>query len=243
MAESITAAPAPQPRKRRVWLRVFGWVCALLVLLLVALYFVATSSAFFKGSILPRVSKSINATVTVSSADIHPFSQIVLHDLKVQPTNQATIVSAPEVRVKYSLLDIIGGNIRVDEATLISPTVQIVRNEDGTSNLDPLSQSQKQPQAQKSKQPSKPPKIDLRKLTLSNATILKIQNHKAGTRDLVELTNIDLTLSNVKNGQSGKLQFTAIVRDENNPPAPAMYGLLAAKLEGAFNFSLTPDFQ
>src|SRR3954469_24889113 len=95
----------PAPRKRRVWLRVLLWVMAVFVVLLVVAYFVATSSAFLQKQILPRVSKSINADVTVSSAELHPFSLVVLHDLKVVPmtpsTNRPALLTAREARVKY----------------------------------------------------------------------------------------------------------------------------------------------
>ena len=106
-----------------------------------------TSSAFFQRQILPRVSKSLNAEVTVSSAEVHPFSRVVLHDLKVQPpkrsTNEPPLLTAPEARVSYSLMDIIGGNIRVDELTIVSPTIALVEYPDGTSNLDPLKKKEK----------------------------------------------------------------------------------------------------
>ena len=246
MADATTPAPAPRPRKRRHWLRVLGWVFGVLIVLVVVLYFVVTSSGFLKREILPRVSSSLNANVTVSSAAIHPFSEIVLRDLKVQPTNQPVLFTAPEVRVKYSLFDILGGNIQVDEIALASPVVQIVRNADGTSNLDPLIKAQKkakEEQPRQSAKPSRPVQIDIRKLILADATFRKVQNHEGGTRDLLEITNLNLTAANVKNGESGKLEFNAVIRDENNPPAPAMYGLLLANVNGTFDFSLTPDLK
>src|SRR5258706_6919693 len=57
---------SPAPIKRRRWPRILlGFVLGIVVLV-VAVYFVATSSGFFKGVILPRVSKSLNATITRS---------------------------------------------------------------------------------------------------------------------------------------------------------------------------------
>lgn len=246
MADATAPAPAPRPRKRGHWLRVLGWAFFVLMVLVIILYFVVTSSAFLKREVLPRVSSSLNANVTVSSAAIHPFSEIVLRDLKVQPTNQPVLFTAPEVRVKYSLFDILGGNIQVDEIALASPVVQIVRNADGTSNLDPLIKAQKKVKGEESKQsakPSRPTQIHIRKLILADATFRKVQNHEGGTRDLLEITNLNLTAANVKNGDSGKLKFNAVIRDENNPPAPAMYGLLLATVHGTFDFSLTPDLK
>jgi len=248
MADEKSVEPKPEPRKRFHWLRFLLWLVVAIVVILVVVYFVATSSGFLKSTILPRVSRSIHANLTVSSAEIHPFSLVVLHDLKVQPTNQPAILTAQEVRLKYSLLDIIGGNIRVDEVSMASPVIQVVENPDGTSNLDPLLKSeQKEGKAKSEKAKSgneaKPPKVDIRRLTISNASVLRIQNHPNGTRDLVELTNVNVTLTGVKNGSTGKLELSALIRDENNPPAPAMYGLLQAKVDGAFNFSLTQELK
>ncbi len=138
-----TTVGTAAPRNRRGWLRAIGWVVGILVVLLVVVYFVATSSAFFKGVILPRVSKAMNAQVTVSDASISPFSQVVLHNLKVQTTGAEPLVSAAEVRLRYSLMDIIGGNIHVDEVAVSSPTVTLIQNPDGSTNLDPILKAQK----------------------------------------------------------------------------------------------------
>jgi hypothetical protein len=246
MPDATSPAPTAGPRKRRHWPRVLGWVIGLIILLLIALYFVVTSSEFLKKHVLPRLSKSLDANVTASSITLHPFSQVIFRDLKVQSTNKAPLLTAAEVRVKYSLLDILGGNIRIDEAVVTSPVFQLVQNPDGTSNLDPLTKAVKTRAKQNtnaSASPSKPIQVDVRKLILSDATIRRIQNHKAGTGDLVEFTNLELTLAGLKNDGRGKIEFSCVMRDENNPPAPAMYGLLRAKLDGRFDFTLASNLQ
>src|SRR4051812_25612786 len=75
---------SPPPRRRRRWLRTLIWVLGVFVMLVVVVYFVGTSSAFFKGVILPRVGKALNADITVSEASIRPFKEVVLKDLKVR---------------------------------------------------------------------------------------------------------------------------------------------------------------
>src|SRR5262245_27395693 len=113
MADTAVTA-AVSPRKRR-WLRVLGWIVGVLIILLVVVYFGATSSAFLKGVILPRAGKAMNATITVSDASISPFKVVVLHNLKVQTIGDEPLVAVTEVRASYSLMDIIRGNIHVDE--------------------------------------------------------------------------------------------------------------------------------
>ncbi|MDB6021937.1 MAG: hypothetical protein JWQ04_1794, partial [Pedosphaera sp.] len=171
MADTIAASG------RRGWPRIVGWILLALALLLIILYFVVSSTAFFKGVILPRVSKSLNARVTVADASIHPFSRVMLRHLKVQTTGPDPLFAAEEVRVAYSLGDILRGNYHVREMTAVSPVIEIVTNPDGTSNLDPITKKKGQanaPSRAKPAQPSKtaaPEKIDLAQLTLTNATV------------------------------------------------------------------------
>lgn len=247
MADGSVTSPAP--RRKRSWLRAIAWIAGVLIVLLVVVYFVATSSAFFKGVILPRVSAALNANVTVSDASISPFKQVVLRNLKVQTTGAEPLVTAPEARLHYSLMDIIGGNIHVDELTLASPTITIITNPDGTSNLDPLVKAQQQKPPEKKpapRQPAKPSKaaqVDIKKIALTDASIRNIKLYQGGTRDMAELSHVNVNLDNVKNGDSGKLALSADISIDNNPPPPGAKGSLLAKLKGSFDFALSPDLK
>src|SRR5579859_1480497 len=134
----MTSPTTPTPRKRSSWLRKLLYVFGGLVVLLVVAFFVVTSSAFIKGVILPRVGKAMGGQVTAAEVSLSPFSELQLHQLKVQTTGTEPLLQAEDVRVRYSLFSILGGTIKVDEVTIVSPVVQIVENADGTSNLDPL---------------------------------------------------------------------------------------------------------
>ncbi|MDB6064569.1 MAG: hypothetical protein JWR26_777 [Pedosphaera sp.] len=243
MAVTLAASP-----KRRGWLRILAWLLVALIILVVVLYFVATSSAFFKGVILPKVSKSLNATVTVSDATISPFSQVVLHDVKVQTTGPEPLLTATEVRLAYHLGDILRGNYHVDEVLVDSPRVQLITNPDGTSNLDPILKSAQQKPSQpaapsKPSAPSAPPNVDIAKVVLTNATVLITKNYTGGNRDFTSLTNANVTLSNLKNGQTGTMSLTANTAIDNHPPAPASPASLQATTAGNFSFTLTPDLK
>ncbi len=234
-------------KQRRSWLRralpIVAWVAGVLVILTLVAYFVATSSGFIKRVILPRVSAAIHADVTVADISVHPFSKITVLGLKVQAKGQEPVVTAPEVRASYSLWSILRGNLRVSEIALVSPTINLVENPDGTSNLDALKASNKTPSESKPPHPgksSKPPQIDLGKLTLSNATIRRIKNYPGNRRDSLEVSNVNVTLASLKNGQSGTLQLGALIEMENNPPT-GKAGHLQATLNGNFNFTLSAD--
>ncbi len=241
--KTVSSTP---PRKRRRWLRFLASVFLILIVLLVAIYFVGTSSGFIKTVLLPRVGKSINADVTVSDLSISPFKEVILHNLKVQPHGQETLVTAPDVRLRYSLMDIIRGKIHVDEVTLSGPTVTLVESPDGSTNLDPLTKSQKEkpqkPPEKKPSKPSKPTQIDIRKVALTDATIRKVKIYTNGNRDVTELSHVNVTLDDLKNGHSGKLALSADIKAENNPPG-GTNGVLGAKLNGNFAFALTSDLK
>ena len=241
MNDKPTTPSVPKPKRK--WLKIFGGVAGTLVLLVVVLFFVCTSSGFFKSVILPRVSRAANATVTVDDAAISPFSQVVLRNLKVQTTGSEPLVTASEVRLRYHLMDILGGNLNVDEVTLVSPTVNLVENADGSSNLDPLLKSTpKEAKPEASGKPSKAPQLNLKKLALSNATIRQTKLHKDGTRDVTELSNVNIALDDAKNGGSGKLTLGADIKLENHP-SPAAADSLQAKVNGSFSFALADDLK
>jgi uncharacterized protein involved in outer membrane biogenesis len=235
----------PAPGKRRGWLRAILLTAGGLVVLLVVAYFVGTSAAFLKGVILPKVGSSLHAQVTVTDASISPFSQVHLTGLKVQTTGNEPLVSVPEVQLRYSLGAIMRGNILVEEISLQAPTVTLIQNPDGTSNLDPILKGmQEQPSKPKGpSKPSAPPQIDIRKIALTDGTVRQVKLYGAGRQDLVELSHLNVTLSDLKNGQTGKLSITGEVKADNHPPAPAPGAALSAKLDGKFSLGLASDLK
>jgi len=250
MAEKIETTQAPQPpRKRHRLLKAVVWIFGIFIILLVAVYFVGTSSAFLRGVILPRVSKSMNADITVSDASIHPFKEVVLHNLTLKTTGDEPLIFAPEVHARYTLMDIIGGKIHVDLAELHSPKIVLIKNADGTSNLDPLIKGQeenlKTPKEKKAEQPGKPsqpPEVDIKKVALIDATVRQIKIYKNGNRDVTELSHVNVTLDDLKNGQSGKMTLNADVKMESNPPE-GTNGVVEAKIKGNFSYALGADLK
>jgi hypothetical protein len=212
------------------------------LILLVILYLVATSAVFFKSVLLPRVGKSMNANITVSDASISPFSRVMLKDLKVTTTGKEPLLTAQEVRARYSLFKIIGGNIKVEEVLIASPVVQIIKNPDGTSNLDPILKSQKKEEKKKEEKKSEPPKVDLKQFALKNATVRSINLHADGSRDTAEVSNINVTLDDLRNGGTAKLALGADINVANNPPAGEK-GSLQAKLNGNFSAGFSKDLK
>ena len=216
----MTNPTSSQPGKRSSWLRKLLFAFGGLLVLLVVAYFVVTSSPFFKGVLLPRVSHAVGGEVTVADASISPFSQVTLRLLKVQTTGTEPLLQAEEVRLRYGLFAILSGTLKVNEVTIVSPVVQIVKNADGTCNLDfllqrpakPTLQSTPPPASQPSASPGKPPQVDLKNIALKNATVRIVKHLKDGGSEVAEWTGLNLTLDQLMNGQSGKLTTVAAFR-------------------------------
>ncbi len=224
--------------RRPTWRRKLLFIFGLLLVLLVVAYFVVTSSAFLKGVILPRAGKSLGGEVTVAEASISPFSQVTLRQLTVKTTGTEPLLQAEAVVLRYSLFAILGGTLKVNEVTIDSPVVQIIENADGSSNLDPLLKKEAKPASKPAAKPasSKPPQIDLKNFALKNATVRRIKILKDGGREVTELTGVNVTLDQLKNGQPGKLTMAAafkMSRPTND--------VLEAKSTGNIEFTLGAD--
>ncbi|MHC1766094.1 MAG: AsmA family protein [Verrucomicrobiia bacterium] len=218
-------------------------VAGLLVLLVIA-YFVVSSSAFFKGIILPRVGKSLNAEITAEEASLSPFSQVTFQNLKVQPVGAASrtepLLTAELVKVRYSLLSILRGNYVVKEVSLVSPTIQLVQGPDGRSNLDPLIQEE-DPNARTSS--NEPLRLALENVSIKNGVLRSVSHGQDGAVTTTELSQLNLSLDRLANGQAGKVNLEGNLRLAHVPPAgaPATNDLAEGKLSGSFDFRLDKD--
>lgn len=242
--------PKTSSSKRDGWLRKLVWIAGILavlvVVLLVVVYFVATSSAFLKGTILPKVSTALGANVTVASAQISPFSHILLRDLKVQPPAGEPVLTVQEIHANYRLWSILGGNLVVSEVVIDSPVVTVVENADGTCNLDcftkaPAKETQPAPPAPSTE--SQPPQIDIQKIALNNATVRLVKNYANGAKDVTEVTGLNFSVTDLKNGQSGRIELAAALAVQKAAQTNAAAAALAAKLLGGFDLALTSDLK
>ena len=233
----------PNTSRRSGWRRKLVWLAGILVVVLVVVYFVATSSAFLKGVILPKVSQALGANVTVADAHISPFSRVELRDLKVQPPAGEPLLTVSEVRASYSLWSIIGGKIVVSEVVIESPVVTVIENADGTSNLDALTKTATKETKPAPSKESKTLQVDIKKMSLNNATVRLVKNYANGGKDVTELTGLNFSVTNLKNGQSGKIELAAALAVQKAAQTNAPTGALSAKLMGGYDFTLTPDLK
>jgi hypothetical protein len=236
-----TTSDSTNPGKRKSWLFKLSIVAGVLVVLLVAIYLVATSGAFIKGVVLPKVGETMHAEITASDVSLSPWSQVVISNFKITPKGQPTLFEAREIRAKYSLSDILHGRIVVSEAGVTEPVITFVQNADGTSNVDPL--TQKTPgQTQPASTSSQPPQLDIKNVFLKGARIKAVLTQTNGVKTVAHITDFDFTIDQLQNGQSSKIKIGAGVAVElsggTNKP-----GALAAKLAGDLGLKLSQTLQ
>lgn len=231
---------SPTPPRRSSWLRKILLLAGVLLVLLIVAFFVVSSSGFFKSVILPRAGKAVGGEITVTDASISPFSQVTLTGLSIKTTGTEPLLKAEQVKLRYRLFSILGGTLKVGEATIVAPVVQIVENADGTSNLDPLLKKESGTAARPAPASSKPPQVDLKNVSLQNATIRRVKKLKDGGQEAAELSAVNITLDQLKNGQSGKLT-TAAAFKLNRPTNDVLEARSTGKIEFTLGADLMPQ--
>ncbi len=223
--------------RRHRWRRVLVWFSGGLLLLLILLYFVVTSGEFFKAVVLPKVGQSLKAEVTAGDVSFSPFSQVVLRDLIIQGHEVEPLLKAKEVRVRYDLLDVLRGRPEVKEIAILSPVVRIIKEPDGTSNLDPISQALAE--GRKREGTFDASKLRLGRVRLSDASFLVIKKHEPAGQTLRGVTNFNLALDNVRATGSARLSLEGDFLAENQALAAASNGVMQARFAGSFDCALS----
>lgn len=239
---NATSDTAPSP-KRHGWLFKLGIAAGVLVVLVIILYFVATSGAFIKGFILPRVAKSVHADITVSELSLSPWSEVEIKGLKVTPEGREPLLEAQTVRARYSLMDILHGRIVVSEVTLDSPVITLVQKADGSSNLDPLTQKSgaaKPATATATTTASKPVQLDIKNINIKNARFELASTGTNGAKQTIRVSEFNLSIDKLQNGQPTQIKLdSAVLLDQVAGGANALAANLEAKLGGSFEVRLS----
>lgn len=239
MTEIRIKTPPVRPKS---WRRKLLRVGLVLFLLLIALYFVATSSMFLRNVVLPQVGKALKADITVADLQVSPFRKVIIHDLKVQPRGHEPLLTVKEVRASYSLLSIIRGNIAVSEVVVESPAITVVVEADGRSNLDFLNSSSTAKPKEKSNA-SSAPQLNIKLVALNNAGVKLTQKHLGDAPDVLEVSGVNFKLQDLKNGQAGKLELSLNVAADKAARLATTASSLQARLGGQFTFDLAADLK
>ena len=189
-----------QYKPRKKWPLIVGG----LVGLLVVVYVVGTSGWFIKSAVLPQVAGKLGAEIEAEEISVSPFSQLELRKVKLTPRGSETLFAVDLVRVRYGLFAILGGDLKVDEITVESPTVTVVEKLNGDSNLAKLLAGLKSEPKPAQPESTEPVRLNLRNFSLKNAT-LRYSKEAAGGTEVSEVTGLNLSLDQLGNGQTGKL--------------------------------------
>ncbi|MGC3960933.1 MAG: hypothetical protein QM813_24255 [Verrucomicrobiota bacterium] len=233
----------PTPRSK-TWRRKLFRAAVISILLLVGLYFIVTSSFFFKKVVLPQLGQALKAEITVSDLDVSPFRKVVLRDLLIQPPGNEPVLTVKELRARYNLWSILCGKIEIAEFELELPNLTVIQDPDGRSNLDFLARlSGGKPDRTATNQPASGsvPQLNLQSVQIHNGTIRWVKKHLSGAPDFTEVSGLNFKLQNLGNGQAGKVEFALNFSDAKTNLAATNASSLQASLGGAFGFTLAPD--
>lgn len=229
-------------RTKGRWSKILGIAAAALLVLLVALYFVGTSSAFLKAMVLPKVGASMGSDITASDIELSPFKRVVLRDLKVTPKGGQPLVYAKAVSVEYNLGAILKGSMNFDEILVTEPVVTVVETPAGARNYEPILEAQVQESGADSEQPTDSVmKMQIKRLSVTGGTLVYTKQHAGGKQDASQVTQFSLDLQNVGNNAAGKAAFSGLFDVANNPPAPASNGSMRGKMNGQYDFTLDAE--
>ncbi len=127
-----------RPRKPVNWRRRLAWVGGVLLTLTLVLWFIVSSGWFFRDVVLTRIEKSLAAEITASRIDWSPFSGVVLGDVRLTTSGDAPLFEAARVELAFSAWDLWNGRTDIRRITLAKPAVNIVADDAGRTNLDPI---------------------------------------------------------------------------------------------------------
>jgi len=148
------------------------------------------------------------------------------------------------------LLSLLRGDVKIDELTVKSPALEIVRQADGTSNLDPL--TRKSPKklgkkgGTKARQPKKtgePPQMMISRFKVENANI-RLVSVEPGQSGITEFSKINLSIEQLGNNQKGQLVLSGLAKQVTKSALPeGPTGLAEATISGKFDFTLNAGLQ
>ncbi|MCB1127783.1 MAG: hypothetical protein KDM81_14920, partial [Verrucomicrobiae bacterium] len=231
---------ASAPPKRRRLLRLLAWLAAAGLLLIIGAYVLLTSGAFIKGVVIPRVGRAMNAEVTVDAVSLHPFSQVVVRNLRVVPDGEDELLSLKEARLDYSLMRILRGHLEIESVLLDSPRLTVSQSADGHSNYDPLLQGSA-PTNPEEAPSGTAPSLRLGKFEIRNATVVYRQETSADGSLTAEVTVPRFSLSNLANSETAQTELEAAIRFGSRQGATNHE--LAGTLTGSLTATLNPELE
>ena len=196
MAES-----SPTPRRSR-WPLILGG----LFLVLVALYFVISSGPFVRAVVLPMAGKKLQSELTVDDISFSPFSSLRLRGVKIVPKGAEPLLTVGELRIRYGLISILTGKMRVDEVFVDSPNLTVVQQPGVPSNLDVLVKSVTSGPATTSSGRDNAPELRIQNVALRNGSLSAKSTSTNGTSVALSVSGLEFAVDALSNGGASKIK-------------------------------------
>jgi hypothetical protein len=219
-------------------------LAALLLLVLVALWFVVTSPAFVKSFVLPRASRAIGAEITLDEVSVSPFRKVEGSGLKIQAPGREPLLQVERFRARYSLMGLLSRKLTVEEITVESPVIQMLQSANGQHNLGGLAPGKQPAPSAPAKAAGRPMQLNIRSVTLNRGIFRQSIHHADGRHESLAATNLNLALRDLASGSSGQLQFSAqfALEQQASPAAPVdrLSGVITNGFEFTFDSTMAP---
>jgi hypothetical protein len=216
-----------------------------LVALVAVTVVVVTRSAFLKSVVLPKVGAALNAKVDAESISLSPLSSVEIRKLTVTPNGAETLATVEVARVRYNLMAILGGRMEVQEIFVGTPVVSLIQKADGTSNLDPILKKLSEGSAPSTTTPpaqGKPLQVDLRSLSVENASFTYRATAADGSKTSADVTALNLTIAGIKNGGKGQITVGSGFGFSQLPVGPgAVENRIQGTQKGTFDLEMTQE--
>lgn len=235
--------PTPNHPVKRSRKKFFLALIAVIPLAIVLLYFVVTSSAFITSVVLPRVGGKLDSKITAQSVQLKPFSGINLSEVTWTPNNAEPLIQSGDVRVQYSLMDIIGGRIVIHSVELNNAEVQVIQTADGRSNLDPILEALAKLSTDEPEDPSKssePVDLKVSNVTIKDSNVRVVRHIIGGGTETVSLGPVNLTLDQLGNQMASDLDFNIPISLVATSPEASVTGSVVGNSQVELSQDLFP---
>jgi hypothetical protein len=213
--------------------KISSLIAAVLLILIIASYFTITSSFFLKSYIIPYLSKSMGADISVSQIYISPLkSSITINGLKIKDKNQLDI-KVEKFECLFNIFDLMNDKITISrlelENSYISINTKIRTQEIPVSNL---------PKSDSEGQKKSTGKIELPILNISNINvtnfnfIYKVTKTDPNTINITKINNLNISIPYFKTSGKGLIQFLGDISSSHNS------NKLAGKIQGKLTTEL-----
>lgn len=231
-----------EAEKRPNWIKRIGIAGAGTGGLLIALYLFCTSGYFIQSQVLSRVADQLNATIKVQSISVGLFSGVSLSGLDVR-TGESTLIKADKAVMRYGLMDLLSGRIRVSEFSIEAPEVNVVIRQDGSTNLDPITDALAKNESTESTS-SGPLDLLIRNISLTDARFRFEQTSKDGVKQVTVADQVKINIDQLGTGIAGNLSMQTRIKFESGPaslaPTDGVIAMIVSKFEFDLDANLMP---